>query len=162
MLLALPVKWLERTGSVQAQVADEVERERREWRRAQARRQEEKQAKHESTARAVVRDAIGLALMHALHREQCGLDAPRKVAREWIAMFHAEDVRLRSADEQVRQHHSQALVHGHMHLFVWCALPSVWTSCVAELGCWLSAGAHRCKHGSPCYRLPSGVHRLTS
>lgn len=86
---------------VQAQVADEVERERREWRRAQARRREEKQAKHERMARAVVRDAVGLALMHAVHREQCGLDVPPKVAREWVAMFHAQDVRLRSADEQV-------------------------------------------------------------
>lgn len=108
VLVAPPVIELEGAGGVQAQVADEVERERREWRRAQARRQAEKQAKHESTARAVVRDTIGLALMYALHREQCGLDAPPKVAREWLAMFHAEDVRLRSADEQVQEHRSHA------------------------------------------------------
>eukprot|EP00892_Ulva_mutabilis_P002600 jgi/Ulvmu1/12340/UM089_0024.1 len=92
---------VELSQALKAQVSDEVERERREWRRAQARRQAEKQAKHELMARGVVRDLVGLALLHAEHREQCGLQVPPKVSREWTAMFHAQDVRLRSWDEQV-------------------------------------------------------------
>lgn len=65
-------------------------------------RKAEKQAKHELMARGVVRDLVGLALLYSEHREQCGLQVPPKVAREWTAMFHAQDLRLRSRDEQVR------------------------------------------------------------
>jgi hypothetical protein len=87
--------------SVQGQVSEEVERERRQWRRARERRAQALQDKHLNIAQRVTQELVGLALLHVEYANRTGLQVPRKVKREWLAMFFAGDSRLCSADTQV-------------------------------------------------------------
>jgi hypothetical protein len=86
---------------VQGQVSEEVERERRQWRKAQQQRQEAKHKKHQAIAAQVAEELIGLALLHAEYSSSTGTPVPGKVAREWLAMFFAGDSRLLSQESQV-------------------------------------------------------------
>lgn len=85
-------------------MSEEVERERRQWRRAREQRAQAQRDKHLSIARRVTDELIGLSLLHVEYSTRTGMLAPPKVKREWLSMFRAGDARLCSRETQVRQH----------------------------------------------------------
>jgi hypothetical protein len=88
-------------SNAQAQVREEVERERRQWRKDREQRAVAKREKHVKIAQRVAQELVGLALLQIEYASQTGLKAPSKVKRGWITMFLAGDTRLCSAETQV-------------------------------------------------------------
>ena len=95
-------------------MSEEVERERRQWRRARELRAQAQRDKHLGIAQRVTNELIGLALLHVEYANRTGVPVPSKVKREWLAMFRAGDSRLCSKDTQVRQ--PTGLPRSEMHL----------------------------------------------
>lgn len=78
-----------RCQSVQEEAKGEVERERRQWRKAAAAREAARSAKHTATVRGFVNDLVTFALRCAEHRERTGLNVPRKEYNGWLAALVA-------------------------------------------------------------------------
>jgi hypothetical protein len=74
---------------LQDEMQGEVERERRQWRKAQATRDAARAAKHTRSMRAVVHDLTTFALRVAEYRARTGCNVPRKEYNGWLAAFIA-------------------------------------------------------------------------
>ena len=71
-----------RALTLQGQVSEEVERERRQWRRARELRAQAQRDKHLGIAQRVTNELIGLALLHVEYANRTGVPVPSKVKRE--------------------------------------------------------------------------------